>query len=72
MSYKGEADEMLYKQDREDKRREDLERRMGGPDAPEPCETCGGKGHSWHIGTHERSCYCGHECPRCLGSGVQP
>ncbi|KKN00770.1 hypothetical protein LCGC14_1134570 [marine sediment metagenome] len=54
-------------QDREDKRREMLERRarMGGPDAPEPCEDCDGKGF-----TNET--YPPSECPCCLGTGVQP
>lgn len=46
-----------------------------GPDAPEPCETCGGKGHI--PCTHDRGCCTpgecmGEECPRCLGTGVQP
>ncbi len=38
-------------QDREDKRREDLERRarMGGPDAPEDCERCHGVGSVYAV-----------------------
>ncbi len=64
-------------EDREDKRREGLERRgrMGGPDAPDPCERCDGEGHI--PCTHDRGCCTpgecmGEECPRCLGTGVQP
>ena len=53
-------------QDREDKRREFLERRsmMGGPEAPEPCEDCDGTGRV-PFGLLS-------ECSRCLGTGVQP
>ncbi|KKL57519.1 hypothetical protein LCGC14_2234570 [marine sediment metagenome] len=73
MSYSGEADEMLYKQDREDKRREMLERRarMGGPDV-EDCENCGGEGFLLSQATWN-SPVLKHDCPgRCLGTGVQP
>ncbi|KKN75257.1 hypothetical protein LCGC14_0382560 [marine sediment metagenome] len=65
-----EADEMDYKQQEgEEKYRAFLERRamMGGPDAPEPCETCSGQDFAvveWPWGCKE--------CPRCLGTGVQP
>ena len=54
-------------QDAEDKRREFLERRarMGGPEAPEPCEDCDGDGFT-------RETYPPSECSRCLGTGVQP
>ena len=59
-------------QDREDKRREMLERRgrMGGPDVEEACEECGGEGtvplkvRRFNLSRQE--------CPRCLGSKVQP
>ncbi|KKL48849.1 hypothetical protein LCGC14_2321430, partial [marine sediment metagenome] len=60
-----EADAEDYKQqDREDKRRGFLERRgrMGGPDAPEDCERCGGKGYRGC-----KPCQTKRECPRCLG-----
>jgi len=76
-----EADAEDYKQqDREDKRREFLERRarMGGPDAPEPCEKCDGQGEIVYSDTSlGRGGYAGQtissgECPRCLGTGVQP
>ncbi len=63
-----EADAEDYKQqDREDKRREMLERRarMGGPDAPETCDDCDGKGFTDET-------YPLSECGRCLGTGVQP
>ncbi len=55
-------------QDREDRRREFLERRskMGGPEAPEPCEKCDGRGFIVGILPSEPP------CPRCLGTGVQP
>ena len=63
------AEEIRYdgQQDREDKQREMLERRarMGGPDAPEPCENCDGQG--CFDGPHGYL-----ECPRCLGTGAQP
>ena len=45
---------------------------MGGPEAPEPCEHCWGKGRCAvlaQVGEH-RAIY--NECPRCLGTGVQP
>ena len=68
-------------QDREDKRRESLERRarMGGSDAPEDCEKCKGTGEIvvlrelgaeipfGQVHPHSHT-----ECPRCLGTGVQP
>ena len=66
-------------QDREDKRREFLERRarMGGPDAPETCDDCDGKGRVVIDAclcpalVRDEDCY--RECPgRCLGTGVQP
>ncbi len=69
MNYMGEADEMLYRQqDREDKRREFLEQRsrMGGPEAPEPCERCDGRGSVYRLEDRYE------ECSRCLGTGVQP
>ena len=55
-------------QDREDKRREMLERRgrMGGPDAPDDCEKCDGRGELYRLEDRYE------ECPRCLGTGVQP
>ncbi len=66
-------------QDREDKRREMLERRarMGGPDV-EDCETCEGKGKIVYSDTSRgRGGFAGQtisssECPRCLGTGAQP
>ena len=69
-----EADAEDYRQqDREEKRREFLERRamMGGPEAPEPCEECGGEGSHLSQATWN-SPVLKHECPRCLGTGVQP
>ncbi len=73
MSYSGEADEMLYKQDREDKRREMLERRgrMGGPEAPEDCGACNGEGMRFVAGADEYEPIT-EDCPHCLGTGVQP
>ena len=68
-------------QDREDKRREMLERRgrTGGPDAPEACEKCEGTGRvlrvkdtSLHSGYSVSGRPLSRECPRCLGTGVQP
>ena len=55
----------------EDKRREFLEQRsrMGGPDAPEPCEECEGKGAKLVNPPNDCDFV---ECPRCLGTGVQP
>ena len=48
-----------------------------GPEAPEPCEECGGEGEIvilreaeptlGQVTPHSHS-----ECPRCLGTGVQP
>ena len=60
-------------QDREDKRRERLEEmaRRGGPDAPDPCERCDGEGSHLSQATWN-SPVLKHECPRCLGTGVQP
>ena len=61
-------------QDREDKRREMLERRarMGGPDAPDACEDCD-DGEVMRISsTLPDLKYRFEECPRCLGSKVQP
>ena len=81
-----EADAEDYKQqDREDKRREMLERRarMGGPDAPDACEACGGAGHigpkfplseegiEAYLRYVNTGCLDTKECPRCLGTGVQ-
>ncbi len=65
------SEEIRYdgqQQDREDTRREMLERRgrMGGPDAPEPCEECEG------TGCRNDQCRDNDDCPKCLGSGVQP
>ena len=63
-----EADAEDYKQQEGEERYQAfLERRaiMGGPDAPEPCEDCDGKGF-----TNET--YPPSECPCCLGTGVQP
>ncbi len=61
--------------DREDKRREDLESRsrMGGPEAPEDCETCEGSGIlEVREGSYPNGVYfLSSECPKCLGSGVQ-
>lgn len=72
-------------QDAEDRERHRLER-MGqrrGPDAPEPCEDCGGEGTvlqavsmDMAIDAGDRD-LCGERvrvpCPgRCLGTGVQP
>ena len=53
-------------QQRVDKRREMLERRarMGGPEAPEPCDPCDGEGFT-------RETYPPSECPHCLGAEVQ-
>ncbi|KKL80148.1 hypothetical protein LCGC14_2007670 [marine sediment metagenome] len=77
-------------QDREDKRREMLERRgrMGGPDAPETCERCGGTGSIYVVNKEcvteqviEGVCYyiipadgidTDREYGPCMGSGVQP
>ena len=44
-----------------------LERRatMGGPEAPEPCGECEGEGFTAET-------FPPSECPRCLGTGVQP
>lgn len=55
-------------QDAEDRMRARLEEmgRRGGPDAPEPCEDCGG------TGCRNDQCRGEDECPRCLGTGVQP
>ena len=58
-------------QDAEERERARLERRgmMGGPEAPEPCERCDGEGRVepqfWTSQPYI-------ECPRCLGTGVQP
>ncbi|KKL78200.1 hypothetical protein LCGC14_2027280 [marine sediment metagenome] len=64
-------------QDREDKRREMLERRarMGGPDAPEACLHCGGDGSCSRVGADSGGVNCSDpqiECPHCLGTGVRP
>ncbi len=61
-------------QDREDKRREMLERRarMGGPDV-EDCEKCDGRGDVMAVGYMDDTPEpYPTECPRCLGTGVQP
>ena len=60
--------------DAEDKRREFLEQRsrMGGPEAPEPCETCGGEGSFWQKRDGGSLSGSRTLCPRCLGSKVQP
>ncbi len=65
-------------QDREDKRRVRLEEmgRQGGPDAPDACESCDGDGRIvteaclCPAPVRDEGCY--RECPRCLGTGVQP
>lgn len=57
-----------------------LERRamMGGPEAPEPCEKCDGEGvrcthdQGWCLPTCDSGFSSDNECPRCLGTGVQP
>ncbi len=58
-------------QDREDKRRARLEEmsRRGGPDAPDECEGCHGRGH---IFLRDKYHAVEQECGRCLGTGVQP
>jgi hypothetical protein len=75
-----------YKQqDREEKMRARLEEmgRRGGPDAPEPCERCDGKGEMPQFVTREMAMDAGDiemegqeiattQCYRCLGTGVQP
>ena len=82
MSYSGEADEMLYKQDREDKRRELLAQGWDA-DHAEACETCGGEGRVKRRVSKDMAIDAGfpdtegweyeEECPgRCLGTGVQP
>lgn len=64
-------------QDAEERYRVRLERRamLGGPDAPEPCEECGGKGHvicSDCAAEGMDAIDCFKQCPRCLGVGIQP
>ncbi len=71
--------------DAEDKRREFLEQRsrMGGPEAPEPCDMCGGEGRVKRRVSKDMAIDAGFPdtegweyedtCPgRCLGTGVQP
>ena len=60
------------REDAEDKMRARLEEmgRRGGPDAPEPCEECDGKGIISRRLEHR--CEVNEECSRCLGTGVQP
>ena len=65
-------------QDREDRMRARLEEmgRRGGPDAPDACESCDGKGRIvteaclCPAPVRDEDCY--RECPRCLGTTVQP
>ncbi len=74
-----EADAEDYKQQEGEERHQAfLERKamMGGPDAPEDCEVCGGEGRVVTDGclcpapVRDEDCY--RECPsRCLGTGVQ-
>ena len=80
-----EADQEDYKQQEgEERYRAFLERRamMGGPDAPEPCETCGGEGRVKRRVSKDMAIDAGFPdtegweyedtCPgRCLGTGVQ-
>ena len=66
-----EADQEDYRQqNREEKMRARLEEmgRRGGPDAAEACEDCEGEGY----GKSADDGFCGPECPRCQGTGVQP
>ena len=72
MSYSGEADEMLYKQqDRAEERRELLAKGWNA-DLAEPCENCD-EGEVMLVSSRLPDLqYRFEECPRCLGTGVQP
>ena len=68
-----EEDQADYRQQEGEERwRARLERlaMMRGPDAPDPCEECDGKGQV-QIKTEDDD-YDSDGCPRCLGTGVQP
>ena len=72
MSYAGEADEMLYRQDREEQRRELLSKGWN-PDEAEPCATCKGWGDVMAVGYADDTPEpYPTKCSRCLGTGVQP
>lgn len=71
-----EADQEDYRQQEgEERHRAFLERRamMGGPEAPEDCEMCDGTRFAPLI-DHDAKTWrtVPVECPRCLGTGVQP
>ncbi len=55
--YRGELDELLTLRERERR----------GPDAGEACEMCNGQDWSQEEWPPQIK-----ECPRCLGTGVQP